>query len=627
MKRALDEPSTSSGKRNRRRLFTTQQVMENLSDDEELDFNLDLDLDEDYDNRFSNESSSEESVNDGSSDEESIRSRTNESGRVPGAGIPVHEGGDAQWTNVFSEQTTLNFNPASEELGPVNLPDNLTSDSTPLEFLSLFADNEFWTNLTEKTNLRAQQVRRRKPNAYFAKSFSDASVDKMKAFIGVRLYLETVLHKLSYRNCWEGDGKDFLGFTPGFRKVMTRDDFLALWSFLHVVDEEDEALNKTDKIYKTRPMLDGFLVKFQKFYKPHEHLSLDEGMIPAKNRLSIKQYIKDKPTKWGIKSFLLCDANTGYVYNAEIYTGSAEMIHRPLGATGNTVVRLVTSCDLHQKSHVLVMDRYYNSVALAEYALEELKTGVIGTIMTNRKQFPKSLKKVQKMERGESRYLCKDSITVMAWQDRKPIHFISNYENPAIVENATRRRKDGTLQDIQMPLLVKNYNSFMGGCDKNDQMARLHRSRKHYKWPRRLFMKCFMWACYNSYVIYHDMCQAASKKPLYFTRYMKELSLLLAAHFRTDAIARPRKDPCPLRLSEGRHFPEVPADASFNHVCVVCSEKHLKFKKQNPGVSYKENLYKLVKTSVKCSLCDKFLCVKRGSSCWADWHTKVEYWR
>ena len=34
----------------------------------------------------------------------------------------------------------------------------------------------------------------------------------------------------------------------------------------------------------------------------HEELSIDEAMIPFKGRLRIKQYMKDKPTKWGLPS-------------------------------------------------------------------------------------------------------------------------------------------------------------------------------------------------------------------------------------------------------------------------------------------------------------------------------------
>ena len=42
-------------------------------------------------------------------------------------------------------------------------------------------------------------------------------------------------------------------------------------------------------------------------------LSLDEGMIPCKNHLAFTQYLKDKPVKWGIKSFLLTNSTNEYV--------------------------------------------------------------------------------------------------------------------------------------------------------------------------------------------------------------------------------------------------------------------------------------------------------------------------
>lgn len=54
---------------------------------------------------------------------------------------------------------------------------------------------------------------------------------------------------------------------------------------------------------------------------PGQVLSIDEGMVPFKGRLSFKQYMKDKPTKWGLKCFLLCDAQTGYMHKFSVYTG------------------------------------------------------------------------------------------------------------------------------------------------------------------------------------------------------------------------------------------------------------------------------------------------------------------
>jgi hypothetical protein len=265
------------------------------------------------------------------------------------------------------------------------------------------------------------------------------------------MYMEYIVVKPKYRDYWNNEGSDFVAYTPGFRNVMTRDRFLAIWSFLHVVDENDPTIDKTDKIYKMRPMLTGLLAKFVFFYNPKMYLSLDEGMIPTKNRLAIKQYIKSKPTKWGIKSFMLCEGDTGYIINAEIYTGKAEMPEKILGAVGNTVVRLLTSCELDNKAHVLVMDRYYNSVTLADYLLNVLHTCVVGTVMINRKHFPKSLKVKALPKRGDSQFLYRKSLTCMIWQDRRLIHFISNYQDPNVVVTGSKRNKDGLALEIPMP--------------------------------------------------------------------------------------------------------------------------------------------------------------------------------
>ena len=73
------------------------------------------------------------------------------------------------------------------------------------------------------------------------------------------------------------------------------------------------------------------------------HLAWSEGMIPTKNELSIKQYIKDKPIRRGIKTFLLCESKTGYILNAEVYTGKVSddpTFVEELGVTGSLVVRL-----------------------------------------------------------------------------------------------------------------------------------------------------------------------------------------------------------------------------------------------------------------------------------------------
>ena len=51
-------------------------------------------------------------------------------------------------------------------------------------------------------------------------------------------------------NILQPEASDEKVCTPVFWKVMERDQFIALWGFLHLVDQIDEAMDKSDKIYK-----------------------------------------------------------------------------------------------------------------------------------------------------------------------------------------------------------------------------------------------------------------------------------------------------------------------------------------------------------------------------------------
>ena len=50
-------------------------------------------------------------------------------------------------------------------------------------------------------------------------------------------------------------------------------------------------------------------------------MTIDEMLIPFKGRCSFIQYIANKPAKYGIKVFALCDSETFYVSGLEVYCG------------------------------------------------------------------------------------------------------------------------------------------------------------------------------------------------------------------------------------------------------------------------------------------------------------------
>ncbi len=58
---------------------------------------------------------------------------------------------------------------------------------------------------------------------------------------------------------------------------------------------------------------------FESVFQMHQSCTIDDAMIPFKGRFRFKQYMKDKPTKWGIKVFVLSDAPRVCEEDASIY--------------------------------------------------------------------------------------------------------------------------------------------------------------------------------------------------------------------------------------------------------------------------------------------------------------------
>jgi hypothetical protein len=55
------------------------------------------------------------------------------------------------------------------------------------------------------------------------------------------------------------------------------------------------------KLFKVRPFVDSIIPSFREI-EVEEYNSVDEFIAPFKGRSSLKQYVRNKPHKWGIKS-------------------------------------------------------------------------------------------------------------------------------------------------------------------------------------------------------------------------------------------------------------------------------------------------------------------------------------
>ncbi len=112
--------------------------------------------------------------------------------------------------------------------------------------------------------------------------------------------------------------------TPGISNIMPPKKFEQLFRFFHLNDNDKHVPYGQaghDKLFKVRKLLDLLCPLFESEFEMHRACTIDEAMIPFNGRLRFKQYMKDKPTKWGIKVLVLADAPTGYVKRLQVYTG------------------------------------------------------------------------------------------------------------------------------------------------------------------------------------------------------------------------------------------------------------------------------------------------------------------
>ena len=149
--------------------------------------------------------------------------------------------------------------------------------------------------------------------------------------------------------------------TSTFSSIMSRDRFLLLLKFLHLANNTEQVPRGQpghDRLYKLRAFSSAMIRRFKACYRTHREIAIDESMIGFKGRLSFLQYMPKKPTKWGMKAWVLADSRTGYTWNWELYTGREDSARTDSLAT-HVVLKLVR--DLPLSEYHVYFDNFYTS--------------------------------------------------------------------------------------------------------------------------------------------------------------------------------------------------------------------------------------------------------------------------
>ena len=320
--------------------------------------------------------------------------------------------------------------------------------------------------------------------------WSDTTIEELKAFVGI-LILMGIVRLPRLELYWSTNFP--LISTPGISNIMPKTKFEQFFSFFHLNYNNKQVpygQDGHDKLFKVRKLLDLLCPLFESEFHMHQSCTIDEAMIPFKGRLRFKQYMKDKPTKWGIKVFVLSDAPTGYLKRMQVYTGKGlDTGVSDVGLCAKVVLDLMEGFD--HMGVQLYTDNFYTS-PLLYYRLYKLQgINACGTVRPQRVGFPSELIiKATEVNRGLYQYLSNGPLLACSWVDKRSMYILSTMYISERVGNPTvkRRLADGTQADISCPPCLPDYQKYMRGVDGGDQLESYYNvGRKTRKWWRRIF--------------------------------------------------------------------------------------------------------------------------------------------
>ena len=224
-----------------------------------------------------------------------------------------------------------------------------------------------------QTNLYAEQLQNSRiiyhPHSRLTriKQFTETDI---KTYIAVILWMGIHSNKVIQDN-WSSD----LLSETNIGKYISYDRFLLIHRCFHLNDNEKKDL--TDPIYKVRPLFVFLLGNWRRHYKFSKRLTIDECMIKFNGRLSFKQYIMNKPVKWGIKGFLICNSYNGYCYNIKLFYGKKTTpLSEKLSKSENIVLDFVNGGIHDFSGSIIYIDNYYMGPNL----LNEHSKNMIGSL-------------------------------------------------------------------------------------------------------------------------------------------------------------------------------------------------------------------------------------------------------
>ncbi|KAM6952872.1 piggyBac transposable element-derived protein 4-like [Lycodopsis pacificus] len=530
-----------------------------------------------------------------------------------GASAPATKHGKPRSATTDSEEEDDRWHNREEEciqpeplrFMPARTPGPTFNTTTPWSHLGLF-QLFFSLSVVRKIidNTNANAAKQKLAGMKF--QWAVLTVKDFYVFLSIIIFTGLVtVHKRS--DCWRKSWPYNFQF-PG--DSMTRDRFNTIMQSLHLSNPEEDEENenkrntaKYDRLFKIKPLYTDMVTACKAHFQPHQNVSFDERLVASKARISMTQYMRDKPTKWGYKLYVLADSSTGYTWNFFVYQGKSESTTGH-GLSYSAVMDLLPFPLLGEGYH-LYTDNFYTSPALFT-DLSKKNIGCCGTIRGNLIGFPETQTNnlPKNAVRGDMRWIQSGKLLFVKWMDTREVTMCSTVHQAYSGQTVKRKVKTaGVWQDkpIPVPDSIVDYNRSIGGVDLSDSLIAAYTvRRKTMKWYKTFFYHFVDIAAVNSYLLYKELFKLRQNptqtKPLTHKTFREQLAKEML-EFAKGSAAPPPPPPTtcmPMFFETGQR----------KH-CKRCTDRG------TPRV----------KTSTYCMRCDVPLCLNSKNNCFYLWHS------